>query len=105
LKWMRDSGGCFVAVTDAEILRAQRELAELEGIFAEPASATVLAALIRLARREGVRFRGESVLVITGSGLKSMETLRLRRADGRRAPALGALTATFFVPSAWNTVL
>jgi threonine synthase len=88
LKWMRDSGGCFVAVTDAEILRAQRELAELEGIFADPASATVLAALIRLARRDGVRFRGESVLVITGSGLKSMETLRLQREGGRRGSAL-----------------
>jgi threonine synthase len=98
LKWTHDSGGCFLAVTDGEILRAQRELAELEGIFADPASATVLAGLIRLARREGFRFRGESVLVITGSGLKSMETLRLQKAPGSQALLLKALTARTGTP-------
>lgn len=85
LKWIRASGGCFISVSDAEILRAQRDLAELEGIFADPASATVLAALVKLSRREGVRFRGESVLVITGSGLKSMETLDMQNVAVRRA--------------------
>jgi threonine synthase len=64
----------FAAVTDAEILAAQRELAELEGIFADPASATVLAALIKLARRQRLNLRDEVVLIITGSCLKSMET-------------------------------
>jgi threonine synthase len=85
LKWIRESGGGFVAVTDAEILRAQKDLAEFEGIFADPASATVLAAIVKLARREGARFRGESVLVITGSGLKSMETLGRQKVTVRRA--------------------
>jgi len=85
LKWIRDSGGCFVAVTDTEILRAQKDLAELEGIFADPASATVLAALVKLSRREGARFRGDSVLVITGSGLKSMETLERQKVSVRQA--------------------
>jgi threonine synthase len=85
LKWIRESGGGFVAVTDTEILRAQKDLAELEGIFADPASATVLAGLVKLARREGVRFRGDSVLVITGSGLKSMETLGRQDVTVRRA--------------------
>jgi len=85
LKWIRESGGGFVAVTDTEILRAQKDLAEFEGIFADPASATVLAALVKLARREGVRFRGDSVLVITGSGLKSMETLGRKDVTVRRA--------------------
>ncbi len=85
LKWVRESGGDFIAVSDAEILRAQRDLAELEGIFADPASATVAAALVKLSRREGARFRGDSVLVITGSGLKSMETLDLQKVSLRRA--------------------
>jgi threonine synthase len=74
LKLVRENKGLFMAVTDAEILAAQRELAELEGIFADPASATVLAALIKLARRQRLNLRDEVVLVITGSGLKSMET-------------------------------
>lgn len=76
LKWIRETGGRLVAVTDREILRAQKDLADLEGILADPASATTLAALIKLARLQGASFRGDSVLVITGSGLKSMETLK-----------------------------
>jgi threonine synthase len=64
-----------MAVTDAEILAAERDLAELEGVFADPASATVLAALIKLSRRQRLSLRDEAVLVITGSGLKSMETV------------------------------
>jgi len=84
LRLVRGSGGGFIAVTDPEILRAQRDLAELEGIFADPASATVLAALVKLSRLEGPRLRGDSVLVITGSGLKSMETLELQKITARR---------------------
>ena len=74
LKLVRENRGLIMAVTDPEILAAQRELAELEGIFADPASATALAALIRLSRSQRLSLRDESVLVITGSGLKSMET-------------------------------
>ena len=76
LKWIRETGGLVMAVTDREILSAQKELAELEGIFADPASATTLAGLIKLSRKRTIRLRGEIVLVITGSGLKSMETLK-----------------------------
>jgi threonine synthase len=75
LKLVRENRGMVMAVTDAEILAAQRELAELEGIFADPASATVLAALIKLSRSQGLNLRDEVALVITGSGLKSMETV------------------------------
>jgi len=95
LKWIRESGGCFVAVSDTEILRAQKDLAELEGMFADPASATVLAALVKLSRREGARFRGDSVLVITGSGLKSMETLTRQSVTLRRA-GIGRLEKEIF---------
>jgi threonine synthase len=75
LKLIYENKGLLMAVTDAEILDAQRDLAELEGIFADPASATVLAALIKLSRKQRLNLRDEVVLVITGSGLKSMETL------------------------------
>jgi threonine synthase len=81
LNLVRENKGMVMAVTDAEILAAQRELAELEGIFADPASATVLAALIRLSRKQRLSLRDEVVLVITGSGLKSMETT-----EGREIP-------------------
>lgn len=76
LKLIRENNGLILAVTDREILAAQRELAEYEGIFADPASATTLAALINLSKSRQFRLKDEAVLVITGSGLKSMETLK-----------------------------
>jgi threonine synthase len=84
LKLIRENRGLVMAVTDSEILTAQRELAELEGIFADPASATVLAALTRLAKRQRLSLRDESVLVITGSGLKSTETTKLQNIQVHR---------------------
>jgi threonine synthase len=75
LKLIREAGGLLMDVTDREILAAQRELAEREGILADPASATTLAGLIRLSR-EAKLLKGEIVLIITGSGLKTMEVLK-----------------------------
>ncbi len=79
LKLLRETGGLLLDVTDAEILNAQKELAELEGIFADPASATTLAAVIKncqgIPSPEGSarrRLTGEVVLIITGSGLKAL---------------------------------
>ncbi len=79
LRMIRETGGLIIAVTDREILSAQRELAEYEGIFADPASATTLAALIRLSRSRPFKPKDKAVLVITGSGLKSMETLERQK--------------------------
>ncbi len=45
----RDSGGGFWAITDEEMLDAYRLLASNEGIFAEPASCSSIAGLIKLA--------------------------------------------------------
>ncbi|ACZ19472.1 threonine synthase [Thermanaerovibrio acidaminovorans DSM 6589] len=67
------SGGAFEAVEDREILRAQMDLARC-GLFAEPASCTPLAGLRKLAR-EGRLPRGiRVVMVLTGNGLKDVET-------------------------------
>lgn len=76
LKLIQEYGGLLLAVTDREILAAQRDLAEFEGIFADPASATTLAGLIKLSKARAFGPTDEAVLVITGSGLKSMETLQ-----------------------------
>ena len=42
-----ESGGRFEAVTDAQILAAQRELASRDGVFVEPASAAGVAGLLQ----------------------------------------------------------
>jgi threonine synthase len=70
LREVRASGGQGVAASDAEILAAQADLAQSEGIYMEPTSAAAFAGLRRLAEA-GVIGAAESVVVlVTGSGLK-----------------------------------
>jgi threonine synthase len=77
-----ESEGAILAVDDAEILAAQRDLATVEGVFCEPASAASLAVL-RVAVRDGTVAPGTSVVcVLTGNGLKDAGTA----AAGSRAP-------------------
>jgi len=75
LKAITESHGTAVAVSNEEILHAQRLLAKSEGIFAEPSGVTSLAGLIKLG--EGGRVdRSDSLVVeITGSGLKDLATV------------------------------
>jgi threonine synthase len=64
------SGGTFTAVADDVILEAYHHVAELEGVFCEPASAAGIAAL-RMAVRSGrVSPTARAVCVLTGHGLK-----------------------------------
>jgi threonine synthase len=65
------SGGAVVSVSDDEVLAAWRDLARLEGLFCEPASAAGLAAL-----RQDPPAGATVVCVITGHGLKDPETAR-----------------------------
>jgi threonine synthase len=72
LRMIRERGGILLAVSDGEMLDAQRELAAAEGLFCQPESATTLAALKKLAASGRIGGgHGEDVLVLTGSGLKA----------------------------------
>jgi threonine synthase len=62
---LAQSGGKIAAVSDEEILAAQRWLAATEGVFCEPAAAAAVAGMLKH-RPEGERL----VCVITGHGLK-----------------------------------
>jgi len=65
-----ESNGRIIAVSDEEILSAQKILAG-EGIWVEPASAAGLAGLIKETRRGSVDVKGKRVVVVcTGHGLK-----------------------------------
>ncbi|MBS2966291.1 threonine synthase [Actinocrinis puniceicyclus] len=65
-----ESGGLIEAVTDRQILSAYRLLSSREGVFVEPASASGVAGLLRLAE-EGRLARGQRITVtVTGNGLK-----------------------------------
>ncbi|WP_432557920.1 threonine synthase [Granulicoccus sp. GXG6511] len=69
-----ESGGQFTAVSDEQILAAQRFLAAHEGIFVEPASASGIAALLA-AHAAGELESGQRITItVTGNGLKDIDT-------------------------------
>jgi threonine synthase len=68
------SGGRIEAVTDDEILAAYRDLARLEGVFCEPASAASLAGLRKIVAEDAIDRSGTVVCVLTGHGLKDPDT-------------------------------
>jgi len=75
-----ESGGLIDAVTDDEILTAYRDIARMEGIFCEPASAASVAG-VRKAAADGRIDPGATIVaVLTGLGLKDPDT-GMRLAD------------------------
>jgi len=72
LRAVRESNGCFVKVSDGEILTAITSLGKA-GIFAEPAAAAAYAGLVK-GINDGSISRENPVMVInTGSGLKDIK--------------------------------
>lgn len=69
-----ESSGAFVAVSDEEILAAHRDLPRRTGIFAEPASAASIAGLRRLVATGQIRPGERVVGILTGNGLKDVDT-------------------------------
>jgi threonine synthase len=85
LRLIRERGGLLTAVSDEDMLGAQRELAAGEGLFCQPESATTLAAVKTLAAEGRIRAgEGEVVLVLTGSGLKTLHLLDPARIEIHR---------------------
>jgi threonine synthase len=76
LKQIADTGGAAIAVSDAEVVEGMKLLAETEGIFAETAGGTTIAALKRLVEDGTVRPDELTVAFITGGGLKTQEAVR-----------------------------
>jgi threonine synthase len=69
---IRETGGFALSVNDDEMLAAEKLIAEKAGIFAEPASATTVAALIHMRNSGQVAAKDRICCVITGSGFKDM---------------------------------
>jgi threonine synthase len=77
LQAIAETGGCAVAVSDEDLLAAQRQVAQLEGAFVCPEGAATFAAVGRL-RASGWIAEGDEVVVLnTGSGLKYPSTVPL----------------------------
>jgi threonine synthase len=84
-----ESGGLFEAVTDDQILAAQRLLAEQEGVFVEPASAAGVAGLLAKHERGEVESGQQIVITLTGNGLKDVDTALSARTP-LRSPVVSA---------------
>lgn len=70
----KESGGWFDECSDEEILAAQKMLAEKEGVFCEPASATSLAGAMRDIKSGKIGENSTIVCTLTGHGLKDPDT-------------------------------
>jgi threonine synthase len=69
---VRETGGAFLAVSDAEILAAIPTIARATGVFCEPAAAAAYAGLVKAVERDLVAPEERVVLLLTGSGLKDV---------------------------------
>ncbi len=66
----------MVTVTDEEILSAIPELARKSGVFGEPAGAAAFAGFRKMARKGMLERKERIAVVVTGSGLKDIESAR-----------------------------
>jgi threonine synthase len=73
---IRASGGTAIAVDDAELVAAVKEIGAATGLFVAPEGAACLPALRKLIARGEIN-EGETVVVFnTGSGIKYLEAFR-----------------------------
>lgn len=87
LRAIKASNGVAMEVTDEEMLDAMGLLASSEGVFAEPASASVIAGLKHLVDKGVIANDDAVVCVITGTGLKETQVLRGRYLIPPHVPA------------------
>ena len=78
IKQARATGGAIHGVPDEATIDSIRLLAATEGIFTETAGGVTLAALRRAIDEGQIKRSDETVLLITGNGLKTLDVL----ADG-----------------------
>jgi threonine synthase len=74
LRAVRETGGAFLRVSDAEIIAAIPALAQGCGVFAEPAAAAAYAGLVKAVDQSLVSPDECIVMLATGSGLKDIST-------------------------------
>ncbi|WOV91448.1 MAG: threonine synthase [Candidatus Zeuxoniibacter abyssi] len=72
---LTESGGHIAALSDDDILMTQKMLAELEGIFCEPASAASVAGVIKDAQSGEIPDDALVVCTLTGHGLKDPDII------------------------------
>ncbi|MBD1547815.1 threonine synthase [Roseibium aggregatum] len=92
---LRQSDGLAVPISNEGLIRLQERLAEREGIFAELASVTPLAAIAMLRRRNVIAANDRVVAIATASGLKDVD---------RSLSSHDPLPTYHSVPEAWEAI-
>jgi len=87
---VRESGGTMINVSDGEITDAMRYTGRLAGVFAEPAAATAVAGLRRALAGGIVRRHASAVAIITGNGLKDIQSAKSAVGEPFEIPPDGA---------------
>ena len=93
LRSIDESGGFATSINDEDMLVAGREIAKLEGIFAEPASAATVACLRQLVQSGKIDRRDRITCLITSSGLKTDDILQSLN-KRRKSLGLGSMLTT-----------
>ena len=92
LRAVKETGGEYVTVSDAEILDAMRVLARGAGIFGEPAGVTGFAGLRKLLHQGRLDPDERIVILMTGNGLKDVDSaIKATQAPALIEPTIEAL--------------
>ena len=75
LEEVRSSGGAFARVSEPDVVEGISLLARTEGIFTETAGGVTVAGLEQLVRTGAIARDEETVVYITGTGLKTLEAM------------------------------
>jgi threonine synthase len=75
LQEARATGGAIASVPESSVAEGMRLLARTEGVFTETAGGVVVSALERMARTGKISPSDETVVLLTGTGLKTIEAL------------------------------
>ena len=76
LKTIETSGGSAVVVPEDEVAAGVKLLARTEGIFTEGAGGVAVSALKRLVESGAIKPEEQTVVYITGNGLKTVELVQ-----------------------------
>ena len=95
LREARSTGGRIASVSEEAVVEGIRLLARTEGIFTETAGGVTIATLERLVREGAIGAGDETVALMTGTGLKTLEALGETSPTHRIAPSVEAVDAIF----------
>ncbi len=103
LKEVRATGGSVTSVPEDAVAEGMRLLARTEGIFTETAGGVTVAALERLVRNGSIAPDQETVILITGVGLKTLEALGPVRPTDHVKPSVEAVESILAQPEGGPT--